>query len=71
MGSLYVSCVLPKSGAVPQSERFWLFLKEERDKEIKLQVLTASCVMAQELIEHRSEQIVVKPAAQLLDPCLN
>lgn len=71
MGSLYVSCVLPKRGAIPQSERFWLFLKEQRDKEIKLQVLNASCVVAQELIEHRSEQIVVKPAAQLLDPYLN
>lgn len=29
-GPLNIYCVWPKSGVVPQSERFWLFLKEER-----------------------------------------
>lgn len=31
-GPLNIYCVLPKSGVVPQSERFWLFLKEERQE---------------------------------------
>lgn len=31
-GPLNIYCVLPESGVVLQSERFWQFLKEERQE---------------------------------------